>query len=140
MRQALAQPGEASTSPENDGLGETSGVPLDVDGTPESWKTISALAHEYTHAAARPFTGSTENVVQSGNVEQESEVQPDSQLSVNQYDPDVGYKQSQLTEAEWSAAVSIEAKRVSDKVVPLNLETEVVVRFDFITNRDSRVG
>lgn len=140
MRQAQAQYGEASACRDHAGLGETSGTPLDVDGTSESWKTISALAHEYTQAAVRPFTVRTDDDVKSGNVKQESEVQPDSQLPVNQYDPDVGNKQSQLTEAEWSAAVSTEAKHVSDKVVPLNLETEVVVRFDFITNRDSRVG
>lgn len=142
MRPALAQPGLATSELDNDGLGETS-VNAPASNDSSQWKAISALATEYTHAIRRSVADE-DDVDRSGHVEQESPTWAEPQTSANSRDPQTYVSDaadwSPQPEAKRSAAVLAEVERVTAKVVPLNLETEVVVRFDFITNKESRVS
>lgn len=136
---ALAQPGSASG--DNDGLGESTRVTADPDHT-SNWKALSALAAECTAAFRHSLVSDSDKDV-GGHVEQGSAGVQDPTYHVDNCD--LGYyasdtdTRSQLTSAQLSAAVRAEVERVATKIVPLNLDTEVVVRFDFVTNRDSRV-
>ena len=136
---ALAQPEDVAASGGRDGeLGESVAC-TDLTGDSSHWNAISALATEYTNTIRHTF--GKQEVDKSGHVEQESESWQDSPA---ESDPGCHTERSEIwtrpTSAQQSAAANAEVERVAAKILPLNLETEVVVRFDFITNRDSRVG
>lgn len=140
MRSArpLAQPEGIAASRGRDGELRESVAATDDTGDSSHRKAISALATEYTNTIRHTF--GKQEVDKSGHVEQESQSVQDSPA---ENDPGC-HTESEIwtrpTSAQQSAAVNAEVERVAAKILPLNLETEVVVRFDFITNRDSRVG
>lgn len=117
----------------------------------EPWQVVSTLASEYGHAVRHAF-GNDRDVITSGDVHHERKLQPPARISTDQLGSlktfeqnehlldqqsgkDTLWEKSFLTES----AVQAEALRVSTRIAALDAAKKVFLRFDFMSERDSRV-
>lgn len=137
---------DAAVDSQDDGLAEAS---RHVSGTGTTgWKALSALAFEYTEAV-RQTVSSDSGIGSTGSVHRESRAAPDveiedaTDLETSSWpQPKAARRPGPHTpdDAVHVAAVQAEAARVAAKIPPLDLQADVVLRFDFITAHDSRVS
>ncbi len=131
----------ASVLEDSDGL---TAVAASLQHAP--WQALSALASEYAHAVRHPFG-------QSGQPSQTGSVQQDPQTTLAQTDltggnTDLGSVdvRTENGQADRSLAMAVdtqeagaEAARVAAKFVAKDGSTAVILRFDFMRSKDTRV-
>lgn len=106
----------------------------------EPWQVVSTLASEYGHAV-KGALGNDQDVTTSGDVRHERKIQCPPRISLDQADTtlqSVRHTQPRKGHATTSA-IQAEVVRVSSTIAEPNAAKEVFLRFDFMSERDSRV-
>ena len=117
----------------------------------EPWQVVSTLASEYGHAV-RHALGKDRGVTSSGDVNYERKLRYPARISTDQVDsPNSSEQNKQLHNQQSSrdiqlenacatkSAVQAEVLQISSKIAARGPAKNVFLRFDFMTERDSRV-
>lgn len=115
-----------------------------------SWQTLHALASETGHAVKHTFTDSA--VSTSGHVQQGSQVHACPKHQEQQDHSEALLDSSQVGETQWelkqkvasppntTTAVQADIRNVERKMLSSDAATEVILRFNFLTEWESRVS
>ena len=119
----------------------------------EPWQVVSSLASEYGNAVKHAL-GNNQDIATSGDVRYERKLPCQPRIWLDQHDnlplrasePDrlshnrqsMGHTQPETGHAD-SSAIQAEVKRVSSKIAVPDAARDVFLRFDFMSERDSRV-